>query len=264
MEDFNKEKYINDSPLPVSIKGTEIILDQMKTCICKILKDNAVKGTGFFCKIPYENNLLPVLITNNHVLNSKDINVTNNITISLNDNKEFKHIEIDNSRKLFTNEELDVTIIEIKANKDKINEFLEIDELVYKNDEYLKDIFASSSLYTLNYPEGSNVVVSYGLLSQLNGKDINHLCNTKEGSSGAPILSLKSHKVIGIHIGSYKSKFKNKGVFIKYPLAEFNKKNYNNNIIKTDTKSDYLQFIKNIKKLYENEMLYEYQLNERN
>ena len=195
MEDFNKEKYINDSPLPVSIKGTEIILDQMKTCICKILKDNGVKGTGFFCKIPYENNLLPVLITNNHVLNSKDINVTNNITISLNDNKEFKHIEIDNSRKLFTNEELDVTIIEIKANKDKINEFLEIDELVYKNDEYLKDIFASSSLYTLNYTEGSNIVVSYGLLSQLNGKDVNHLCNTKEGSSGAPILSLKSHKV---------------------------------------------------------------------
>ena len=89
--------------------------------VCKILKDNGVKGTGFFCKIPYENNLLPVLITNNHVLNSKDINVTNNITISLNDNKEFKHIEIDNSRKLFTNEELDVTIIEIKANKDKIH-----------------------------------------------------------------------------------------------------------------------------------------------
>ena len=141
MEDFNKEKYIIGSPLPVSIKGTEIILDKMKTCICKILKDNGVKGTGFFCKIPYENNLLSVLITNNHVLNSKDINVTNNITISLNDNKEFKHIEIDNSRKLFTNEELDVTIIEIKANKDKINEFLEIDELVYKNDEYLKDIF---------------------------------------------------------------------------------------------------------------------------
>ncbi len=75
MEDFNKEKYIIDSPLPVSIKGTEIILDQMKTCICKILKDNGVKGTGFFCKIPYENNLLPVLITNNHVLNSKDINL---------------------------------------------------------------------------------------------------------------------------------------------------------------------------------------------
>ena len=65
---------------------------------------------------------------------------------------------------------------------------------------------------------------------------MHHLCNTKEGSSGSPILSLKSHKVIGIHIGSYEFNF-NKGVFIKYPIIEFDKKN-NHIIFKSEIKSD--------------------------
>ena len=40
----------------------------MKNCICKILTNDGKKGTGFFCKIPYLNKLLPVLVTNNHIL----------------------------------------------------------------------------------------------------------------------------------------------------------------------------------------------------
>ena len=39
------------------------------------MKDGS-KGTGFFCKIPFPNNnhLLPVLITNNHVMNELYLN----------------------------------------------------------------------------------------------------------------------------------------------------------------------------------------------
>ena len=46
----------------------------MEKCICKIYQ-NGKKGTGFFCQIPFpdKNNLLYVLITNNHILNQKDI-----------------------------------------------------------------------------------------------------------------------------------------------------------------------------------------------
>ena len=46
----------------------------MEKCICKIYQ-NGKKGTGFFCKIPFpdKNNLLNVLITNNHILSQKDI-----------------------------------------------------------------------------------------------------------------------------------------------------------------------------------------------
>ena len=61
------EKKINDYPDTVSLKGTEEIVKQMKKSICKILLGKK-KGTGFFCKIPFGNNLLPVLITNNHII----------------------------------------------------------------------------------------------------------------------------------------------------------------------------------------------------
>ena len=68
MENYIPEKYIENSPNPLTIEGTETILFQMKNCICKILSNDGKKGTGFFCKIPYLNKLLPVLVTNNHKL----------------------------------------------------------------------------------------------------------------------------------------------------------------------------------------------------
>ena len=65
-----KEKYIEDYPIPITLESTEIILSQMKSSVCKIYLDNGNKGTGFFCKIPYPDNkhLLPVLVTNNHII----------------------------------------------------------------------------------------------------------------------------------------------------------------------------------------------------
>ena len=70
-----EEKLIEDQPYPVDLEGSKVILSQMENCICKIIKDNGVKGTGFFCVIPFpdEYNLLKVLITNSHILNENDI-----------------------------------------------------------------------------------------------------------------------------------------------------------------------------------------------
>ena len=69
------QKYIEDYPIPITAERTEIILYQMKNCICKIHMDDGSKGTGFFCKIPYPNkdHLLSVLVTNNHVINDSHL-----------------------------------------------------------------------------------------------------------------------------------------------------------------------------------------------
>ncbi len=48
---MEKEKIKNTSPEPVSFEGTEIILNQMNKCVCKIY--NKGEGTGFFTKIPF-------------------------------------------------------------------------------------------------------------------------------------------------------------------------------------------------------------------
>ena len=47
MTEVEKEKALDLYPLPVIIKGTYIILGQMKECICKIENENG-NGSGFF------------------------------------------------------------------------------------------------------------------------------------------------------------------------------------------------------------------------
>jgi hypothetical protein len=37
-------------PKPVSKEATEIILNQMKNSVCKIILENGKEGNGFFCK----------------------------------------------------------------------------------------------------------------------------------------------------------------------------------------------------------------------
>ena len=83
MSEIIQESLNKDQPMPVSIECTRTILYQMENCICKIYKDNGAIGTGFFCEIPFNNNLLKVLITNNHVLNENEIENNNIINISI-------------------------------------------------------------------------------------------------------------------------------------------------------------------------------------
>ena len=62
------EKFIKDSLSPVSIQTMEIILEQMMRCACKI-KIKGTLGTGFFCKIPIENDTqINCLLTNYHII----------------------------------------------------------------------------------------------------------------------------------------------------------------------------------------------------
>ena len=64
------EKNLEDYPSPITSEGTRMILSQMEKNVCKIFTEYGAKGTGFVCKIPYPDNkrLLPVLVTNNHII----------------------------------------------------------------------------------------------------------------------------------------------------------------------------------------------------
>jgi hypothetical protein len=128
-ENIIREGYISDSIKPVSLEGTNSILNQMKFSVCKIHKIG-INGTGFFCNLPYKSKLISFLITNNHILDSKDIEINKDIKISINNGKEFKNIKIDRKRIILTNEKLDYTLIEIDPKKDNIDtiNILKIDE----------------------------------------------------------------------------------------------------------------------------------------
>ena len=213
---------LGNSTKPVSIDGTEKILNQMKKCVCKIYKEDGTKGSGFFCRGLYEqqNINLFLLITNNHIIEENDIKIGKSIVLSINNEKEFKIIKIDKTRSLYTSSELDITFIEIKPDIDKINDFIDIDENINKKDNFINDIYSKKSIYALHYPEGNNIVVSYGLLLRIKDNSIYHLCYTEDGSSGAPILSLDNFKLIGIHYGKSNLNY-NIGTFIKKPILDF-------------------------------------------
>ena len=117
MTEVEKEKSIENYPKPITIEGTIKIVDQLKHCTCKIQNKNG-NGTGFFCEIPYKKEKLKVLITNNHIIDEEIIKKYERITVSLNNDKEHKKIELRN-KKIYTNKEYDTTIIEINSEKKK-------------------------------------------------------------------------------------------------------------------------------------------------
>ena len=228
---------------PISLKQTNIILNQMQTCVCRI-HNGQKKGTGFFLKIPYQKNDLPVLITNNHVLGEEKIAEGQLITLSLqslNDEETTINIEIDNGRKRYTNEILDVTIIELNDN-DKIKNFLTLDKKVINiissenkdkdRTEYFNNIYESISLYILKYVE-NNILASFGLLQQISQNSIYHKCSTVYGSSGSPIILLDTNEVIGVHFGPAKhTPNTNEGTFLVEPIRQFQRMTDNILVIK--------------------------------
>ena len=226
MSDLIKEIFIEKYPFHVTINGTKKITNQMENCICKIYKSIKEKGTGFFCKIPLpDKTSINVLITNYHILNEEYLNSNKLIKYSMNNEENFYEILLDDSRKIYTNKELDVTFIEI-TKKDNIKHFLEIDEQIKHEKNFYPELFDEKPIYILHYQEGENILVSYGIIKGIDNNEIKHTCSTEKGSSGSPILSLKNFKVIGIHIGC-KKKSNNKnysfnhGTFMKYAFVEF-------------------------------------------
>ena len=218
----NKEKTINSYPKPVSLETTEKIIEQMKNCVCKICVDDK-KGTGFFCKIPFPDNvnLLQVLITNNHVIDES--NLEKKITLSLNNDNEIKEIELKNRIK-YTDKEYDITIIEIKDKKDGINKYLELDTKIQAN---INTLYVEESIYILHFPYYKNVLVSYGILKKIEEEKKNfvYLCYTENGSSGAPIINLSNSKIIGMHKETINKDNYNIGLFLNEPIRKFLNKN---------------------------------------
>ena len=185
--------------------------------ICKILLPNSY-GSGFFCKIPYTENinlLLPVLITCNHVLSKDIIESKNNIDLIFNDGKKMM-ISLKETRKKWTDEIMDFTIIEIKENDD-IEEYFQLDENIFKknysNENYLKN---KAIIYGIN--KNQRIGFSNGnIIEIIEECFFAYTCNTYPGCSGGCIVNENNNCVIGIHRGGDKSskvKDLNFGTFI--------------------------------------------------
>ena len=117
---------------------------------------------------------------------------------------------------------------------------------IYLNKEqiefYFKD-YLNKSIYIINYLKSNKVMVSYGLITNLREEQIYHKCNTDNGSSGSPILSLTNNKLIGIHYGSSKNVEINRGILIIYAIIDFNNMMLEKSLAKERIRNE-IQFIK--------------------
>ena len=246
-DNYIKEKDLDSHPNPITVAKLKTILEQTEKSICDIKCSIEGHGTGFFCKVLYPDffNLKPALITNNHVLGKEDIGegkIIKFILTTLNNEKIHKEILITNKRKIFTNEKLDVTIIELNLQEDSIepDSFLEIDSKI--NCENPNKEFKNIDVYII----GNIQDYTYGKIKNIDesGINIEHLCSTRPGMSGSPIINLNNFKVIGIHKGAHPKKQCNLGTFLKEPFKLFYK--LNNTNLETITIKEENNNIKNV------------------
>ena len=223
---YSEEKDLKNYPNKMNKEQMKISVKQMENCICSIKCLDGGFGTGFFLILPILdkwNSSLTALITNYHVLKKNSI-MGKTINFWINDGRLEYKIKIDDSRKIYSNEKYDVTIIEIKEDDGiKKNSFLEIDNQIFEQNSYEK--YRKQPIYLLHYPKGIEVEKSDGIIGIIdeNNEEIKHYCSTSPGSSGAPIINLKNQKVIGIHKGApTKGEEYNYGTYLKLPIEEFN------------------------------------------
>ena len=218
------EDILSKDPL-MSIEEKQKIYRKIKECICKIvIKDNK-EGYGFFCRIQdrNESNFVSVLITNSSFLSLEYIKTNTSLKILLNEGKEEKYISLDDTRINYCNEELNISIIEVKPKIDEINSFLEIDENLYENmNNDLINLY--KNIYIIERPHFKGDFISISPLEKMNNNIIEFKVNTAFGCIGTPIFNLDSHKIIGIHMNDIQSEKNNNICFINI-INELNKRN---------------------------------------
>lgn len=216
------ENIIGNIP-PLTSQQTKIILSQLEKAVCKIYNSKTSIATGFLLKIPNPDqfSLLPVLITTNHFLKIEDIKKKKDITITFDNDKIVKNINLNEERLIYCNcdKDIDISILEIKPQKEGLNNYLDIDENIFEDNYEIT--YQNKPIYILQYPNGRESSHSLGLVNSIIGTNIQHSCSTDFGSSGSPILNLSNFKVIGVHKGGTSFNM-NKGTFIKFIIERFN------------------------------------------
>jgi hypothetical protein len=159
---------------------------EMKNKIYEIYIKNKNIGKGFFTKINYNNNLMPILIINNNITENEN-------RIIIKNNKENKEIELKNRMK-YMSKEYNISIIEIKK-EDKVKNYINSDNSIYDISAY-----KGKTIYILDD------FISYGKIKEIKEKNFEYECYIENNATGLPIINIINNELIGLNIN-------NKGIF---------------------------------------------------
>ena len=182
-----KEKNTNSiQKFKIKSFGEEIIPNFSQTCnfdlinkqissICYVkgfYKGDDMFGTGFFCKIPYKNEKIPVLITCYYIVDDEFFEKNKELKIYRNF-KEY-NIKIDKNNKIYSSPDdskhYDIMIIKLNE-EDNINEYLELDEKIFNNDS---EIFNKTKyVYMLSFSLNEKPKISFGDLLRKEERNFN-------------------------------------------------------------------------------------------
>ena len=202
-------------PIDLSIKVSK--------SICKITfiinnesKKGEGKGTGFFMNV-FPNNTFRCLITNNHVISKEFLGKS--IKLELHNKKKIDLLLDKNIRFIKFFEVPDIAVIQIKEDDFDIIDNVDFMDYDLNYSTGYKQ-YQNLDVFTLGYPFGKIIVAGAGkIYKEYKVKDFNefeHNVPTNRGSSGSPIISLESLKIIGVHKIGDSIQNINVGVFIGY------------------------------------------------
>ena len=196
-------------PKPITKESHKKIMNYLDNSIYKIKGNEGKYGIAFFCYMKCHNKTIPILITNYKIIDEKYYSNYNNIEILI--NNKLKEIEFGSI--YYINKDLDLSIIEIKENKEI--KILEIDANLYK--EELETILNKETVYIIH--NNKNICVSYGIINNINKKNIFISCYINSDLNCFPIFNLASNKIIGIY--QKNSNYYSKGIYLKYIIKKF-------------------------------------------
>ena len=198
-ENIEKEK---DNKTKTNIafikKENKILNNFIKNAFCTIMLNDKELGKGFFCLIPFpnKNNQSLVLIIN-CLLIKENINVQGNLlTIKLNENKGIYLLELDNNRKIYEDNDFNITFIEIKKAYKNIFAFVIDGDLDKDNSE---DIYNQQNILLIDYSFKENKNIEYNFEYIYGLSHINKILSENENKyENGLIINSKNNKIIGI------------------------------------------------------------------
>ena len=208
---------MDDYPKAITKDRTKIIFNQMNDSFYKIQGKDKKFGIGFFSKIKIKQKVILVLMTSNKIMDEKFIE--NNVGFNVEINGEINLMKFGDKRFHYINKKYDLSIIEIKENKNFRINFLEIDESLYEKEPEM--LYNKVSMYIIHHNIENEISVSYGIINYINKFEILCSCNIKSNGNISPIFNLYNNKLIGIYKNN--SKYFIKGIFFKLIINEFRK-----------------------------------------
>ena len=182
--------FIGGLPTNNTIKIDKNILLNRDSFIAKfdvVINNNGTKqysqGIGYLCNISSKR--IKVLITYNYMINLNYLNNIIQLTIYINNNK--REIDMKSDRYIYTNEQLDITMIEI-LDYDNISTFLEIDSDIASKD------YINQNIQAHYLKDWDKFCKTDGTVIKKNND--NYICNIKSLNHG--IILNKSSQLIGV------------------------------------------------------------------